>query len=317
LEGLGQVKFSATWRVQVVGLLIRLGPSKFSLYHVVRSLLEHPKSSRMHLHVRILLIIHNIMKSTRIKKPSNREPKSLAITTPIRTRVPPSSPDQLQQVIDPQILELDAQQLIELAQPDDLPNDLPDNTQQVSWSRSPGYNSPIDDSQSSVDDSQPPVENSQPPVNNSQQLEEELDDKGKVFAWTFELEELMFNELIRQVVDLGKRADSGFKKEAWKEVVIHIQSETGHQISIDRCKNKVDTLKGYWRGFNYLKDQSGFGYNEEKGLFEAEDHVWNAIIRVSNMITAYYIRAILIQVIIVRQEASMASKEPPLSPRPA
>lgn len=86
------------------------------------------------MHVRILLIIHDIMKSTRIRKPSNRERKSLAITTPIRTRVPPSSPDQLQQVIDPQILELDTQQLIELAQPDDLLNDLPDNTQRVSWS---------------------------------------------------------------------------------------------------------------------------------------------------------------------------------------
>ena len=97
----------------------------------------------------------------------------------------------------------------------------------------------------------------------------------------------MFNKLVHQVVDLGKRANSGFKKEAWKEVIVHIQKKTGHKISIDRCKNKVDTLKGYWRGFNYLKDQSGFGYNEETGLFEADDNVWGAIIKVSNNYLLY------------------------------
>jgi Myb/SANT-like DNA-binding protein len=156
--------------------------------------------------------------------------------------------------------------------------------QRVLWSRSPSY----------INNLQPPVKDSQPPIEDSQQPEEELNDKDKGFAWTFELEELMFNELVRQVIDLGKRADSGFKKEAWKEVVTHIQSETGYQISIDRCKNKVDTLKGYWRGFNHLRAQSGFGYIEETGLFEAEDHVWDAIIKVINTITTYYIRTILI-----------------------
>ena len=48
------------------------------------------------------------MKSTRIKRPANRIPTSLAIATTIQTRVPPSSPNQLQ-TIDPQLLEYDAQ----------------------------------------------------------------------------------------------------------------------------------------------------------------------------------------------------------------
>jgi hypothetical protein len=134
------------------------------------------------------------------------------------------------------------------------------------WSRSPNYNPPIEDLQQ------------ESPIEDSQQQEEELDDKGKGFVWTIKLEALLFNELVRQVVDLGKRADSGFKKEAWKEVVARIYSKAGHQISVDKAKNKVDTLRQHWRGFNYLKDQSGFGYNEEIGLFEAEDRVWEAII---------------------------------------
>jgi hypothetical protein len=84
----------------------------------------------------ILLIIYDTMRSTRVRKLPNREPKSLAIATPIRPRVL-----QLQQVIDSQILELDTQRQapilntteqlefdsIELAQSNDLSNDLPDD----------------------------------------------------------------------------------------------------------------------------------------------------------------------------------------------
>lgn len=172
-------------------------------------------------------------KSTRTRKPSNREPTSLAITTPIRTRDPPSSPDQLQ-VIDPRILDIDVRQRqpsiqaqppifntteqpkldsIELAQPNDLPDT---QSQAVSWSRSPSYNPFIEDLQQ------------EPSIKDSQQQKEELDDKGKVFAWTIELEALLFNELVRQVVDLGKRANSRFKNEAWKEVVAYIYNETGY-----------------------------------------------------------------------------------------
>jgi hypothetical protein len=95
--------------------------------------------------------------------------------------------------------------------------------------------------------------------------------------WTPELEKLMLDELVHQVVDLGKRADSGFKKEAWVGVLDYIAQEIGQVLSLERRKNKLDALKTYWRGFNFLKEQSGFGYNEETSLITAPDHVWNAI----------------------------------------
>ena len=56
----------------------------------------------------------------------------------------------------------------------------------------PGYNPPTDDSQAA----------------------EELYNKGKAFLQTFTIEEAMFNKLVRQVVDLGKQADSRFTKRA-------------------------------------------------------------------------------------------------------
>jgi hypothetical protein len=106
------------------------------------------------------------MKSNRIKKPANREPTSLAIPTSIRTRDPPSSPNQLQtDVIDPRLLEHDAQlpnkaiintvkqpelDLIELDSTKfaSLNDDLSSNTQtrEFSWSTTPGYNPSTNDS---------------------------------------------------------------------------------------------------------------------------------------------------------------------------
>jgi hypothetical protein len=54
----------------------------------------------------------------------------------------------------------------------------------------------------------------------------------------------MFNELLHQN-EVGKRADSGFKKEAWIAVVKDVLKHTTQVISIDQCKNKLDMMKNY------------------------------------------------------------------------
>jgi hypothetical protein len=94
------------------------------------------------------------------------------------------------------------------------------------------------------------------------------------------MEEALFNELIHQD-ELGKRADSGFKKEAWTAVLAEVYKRTTQKFTVERCKNKVDIMRTYWRGFNYLKNQSGFGFNEKTGLIEASDEVWKELLKVS------------------------------------
>jgi hypothetical protein len=80
------------------------------------------------------------MKSSRIKSPANREPTSLAIPTSIRTLVPPSSPNQLQDVIDPRLLEHNAiintveQPQLDSTKFTSLNNDLSSNTQTQKFS---------------------------------------------------------------------------------------------------------------------------------------------------------------------------------------
>ena len=98
-----------------------------------------------------------------------------------------------------------------------------------------------------------------------------------------EMEAILFHTLLEQV-DLGKRADSGFKKEAWVACCNAIEGAIKQPITIEKCKGKVDTMKALWRELNWLKEQSGFGWNKERGLVEASDQVWKEVIKVSDCV---------------------------------
>jgi hypothetical protein len=103
---------------------------------------------------------------------------------------------------------------------------------------------------------------------------------GKVL-WTFEIEEALVNELVQQI-ERGKQADSRYKKEAWVTAITQVELVIHRVVTLEQCKNKIDTMKGHWRLFSWLKEQSGFGYNKETGLIEALYNVWENAIKVSS-----------------------------------
>ena len=90
--------------------------------------------------------------------------------------------------------------------------------------------------------------------------------------WNTQMIEVIIEELLHQV-ELGKRADSGFKKEAWVAVCAMVQTVTTQPLIELQCKTKMETLKDLWKGLNWLLDQSGFGYDEEAKLVTALDNV--------------------------------------------
>jgi hypothetical protein len=93
------------------------------------------------------------------------------------------------------------------------------------------------------------------------------------------MEKLLFHTLLEQVNN-GKRADSGFKREAWIACCLAIEAVTTQLVTVDKCKAKADAMKALWREFTWLRDQSGFGYNEETGLITAGETAWRDIIKV-------------------------------------
>jgi hypothetical protein len=43
-------------------------------------------------------------------------------------------------------------------------------------------------------------------------------------------------------------------------------------------------MKASWRELNWLKDQSGFGWDENTGLVQAGDQAWKDVIKVSDAV---------------------------------
>jgi hypothetical protein len=101
-------------------------------------------------------------------------------------------------------------------------------------------------------------------------------------AWTHEMEQVLFSELMDQARD-GKRADAGFKKEAWvavREEVQRVYTGPPVYITIDKLKSKELVYKGLYKDWKFLRDQSGFGWDEETQMITASDQAWDDIIKV-------------------------------------
>ena len=110
-----------------------------------------------------------------------------------------------------------------------------------------------------------------------------LDDQPDRIEWTAIMIQTLFSELLEQAQD-GKRADSGFKKEAWESVLKEVQEVyTGpYPIPLQKVKQKEQTFKGLYKDWKFLRDQSGFGWDEETRMITASDQAWNDICAVSS-----------------------------------
>jgi hypothetical protein len=236
-------------------------------------------------------------RNTRIRRAPNRGPTSLAaaITVlgsieavdidPALTNSPfsrPSTPQSRPSTPPPppptppisnEYPDLDAELDIGYIYPHNTP---PPQGREVTWSPTPP---PLP----------PPLPLPPPPISTESVTIPNNIQPSSTFRWTLEMEELLFHTLVEQV-NIGKRADSGFKKEAWIACCTAINSTTIQPVSIDKCKGKVDTMKGLWREFIWLKDQSGFGYNEVTGVIEARDQAWSDIIKVFTITIAITIK---------------------------
>lgn len=93
--------------------------------------------------------------------------------------------------------------------------------------------------------------------------------------WTDEAEEVLLTVLVEQV-RLGKRAENGYKAEAWEEVCKQLMQQMSFACTKDQAKNKNNMLKTYYRTWCELQDTaSGFGWDGVLERYTAEDGVWD------------------------------------------
>jgi len=120
------------------------------------------------------------------------------------------------------------------------------------------------------------------PITQPQSIPSDREDR---IEWTLEMVNTLFTELLDQALD-GKRSDSGFKKEAWDTVRESVQLVYSgpYTIPVTKIKQKEQLFKGYYKDWKFLRDQSGFGWDEETRMITASNQVWDTLLAVSTIL---------------------------------
>jgi hypothetical protein len=93
--------------------------------------------------------------------------------------------------------------------------------------------------------------------------------KRSTLNWTSEMHSTLLYTLVEQC-RAGKRADSGFKKEAWVVVLRAVQAVYSGPIKIQesQAKTRIDWCKALWKEWCSLEENSGFGWDEPTQLLQ-------------------------------------------------
>ncbi len=113
-------------------------------------------------------------------------------------------------------------------------------------------------------------------------------EKKSRISWTDKMEEILIYSLLHEVVHNGKRADSGYKNEAWDVAADAIRDHIGHDQPAPtklQMQAKHDWYKKMWKLWLDLEAQSGFGYDSEKDLLTAPDATWKEYCRVRRIMS--------------------------------
>lgn len=97
--------------------------------------------------------------------------------------------------------------------------------------------------------------------------------------WTRDMEH-KFLELLQEQVQLGRKGEGGFKKEAWTTIERRFNDELKQNLTKENLKNKLKTWKAGFRLMKDLRNTSGFAWNEGTQYVDAEDSVWNELLKV-------------------------------------
>jgi Myb/SANT-like DNA-binding domain len=99
--------------------------------------------------------------------------------------------------------------------------------------------------------------------------------------WTDPMEAALLNAFVEQY-DRGKRADLGWKGEAWGPIIEAVQAAYGGPLAVTKvqCQSKEAIYKNHFKDHTYIARSSGFTWNEELGAFEAAPEAWDELVKV-------------------------------------
>jgi hypothetical protein len=78
---------------------------------------------------------------------------------------------------------------------------------------------------------------------------------------------------MKQQISDGKGGDNGLKKEGWSLLRVDFNRLTGLSYEKAQLQSQMSFLKKKYQTFSYLREKSGFGWDDEKEIPTAPDAV--------------------------------------------
>lgn len=101
--------------------------------------------------------------------------------------------------------------------------------------------------------------------------------------WNDDMDQLLLNALTEEV-NKGNRHDGAWTTQAYSNMVEVLRAAIGPIITKNHIKNRMKTLKtNFGEVYDLFHSLSGFAWNPITAKFEAEEEVWDDLIRVNNI----------------------------------
>jgi hypothetical protein len=101
-----------------------------------------------------------------------------------------------------------------------------------------------------------------------------------MMRWSEEMDLALLNALTEEA-HKGNRHDGSWTTEAYNNVVELLRTTIGGHITKQHIKNRMKTMKeNFGEAYDLFNSLSGFAWNSITRKFEAEEEVWDALIKV-------------------------------------
>ncbi|XP_050223673.1 uncharacterized protein LOC126673536 [Mercurialis annua] len=98
-------------------------------------------------------------------------------------------------------------------------------------------------------------------------------------SWTPSMDRYLIDLLQDQALR-GNKIGQELTMEAWNEMIRLFSDRFGSHHDKVFLKNQYKHLRSQYNGINFLLEQNGFSWDENREMITAEDHIWDSIIKV-------------------------------------
>ncbi|GAU13218.1 hypothetical protein TSUD_245880 [Trifolium subterraneum] len=100
-----------------------------------------------------------------------------------------------------------------------------------------------------------------------------------ILQWNDEMDQMLLNALCEEA-NKGNRHDGAWTTEAYNNMVEALSSTIGPNITKNHIKNRMKTLKNHFaEAYDLFHSLSGFSWNSITRKFDAEEDVWEELIK--------------------------------------